>query len=258
MSVCPICLGEEFLDVGSRQNVRCSRCNSVERTRLQWLVLDRLLSNNKVVDVLHFAPEEGIARKLHARYGAHYRAFDINPKLYPFDFVAVKQVDLCRASVSFPRESCDLILHSHVIEHLPCDYVGVMNALNAVLRPGGFHVFCLAIAGNVYRENLDLSLPGQERRERFGQEDHMRSFGRLDLKDQLHELFHQDVHYSKLVQLSDETLQQAAVPLNVTKQVTSHTVFVWRKPVLAVNRAGKAETNGASRSSVVAGVSPAY
>jgi predicted SAM-dependent methyltransferase len=232
VSVCPICLGEEFLDVNRRRNGQCSRCNSLERTRLQWLVLDRLLCDNKVLDVLHFAPDEGIARKLYDRYGAHYRAFDFNPELYPFNFVEVKQLDLCRPKASFPPESCDLVLHSHVLEHLACDYVGVMIALNTALRPGGLHIFSVAIAGNCYQENLDPSMTNQERRERFGQEDHMRTFGRLDLKSQLYELFQQDVHYSKLVQLSNETLRQAAVPLSVIKQMTSHTVFVWRKPYL--------------------------
>ena len=148
MAVCPICLGNQFVDVNRRQKVRCSTCGSLERTRLVWLVLQQILPSGNALDVLHFAPEEGLARKLNALSGSRYRAFDFNPRLYKLDFLQVEELDLCSGLRAFEKESVDLILHNHVMEHLPCNYACVMIALNALLRPGGFHVFSVPITGS--------------------------------------------------------------------------------------------------------------
>lgn len=186
--------------------------------------------------MLHFAPEEGIARKLHQRYGGHYRLFDLNPQLYPFEFAQVEQLDLCLGLDAFHPESVDLILHNHVIEHLPCDYAAVMLALNQLLRPEGLHLFSLPIIGNYYQEDLDPNLTEGQRRDRFAQGDHVRAFGRLDTTEQLQQLFLENIHFSKLVHLSEESLRQAAIPTNVLTKLTSNTVFAWRKPARVSTR----------------------
>jgi 2-polyprenyl-3-methyl-5-hydroxy-6-metoxy-1,4-benzoquinol methylase len=236
VGICPICNGEHFLDDNKREKVRCSKCKSLERTRLLWLILEELLPSDKLLDVFHFAPEEGIARKLRSRYGARYRLFDLNPKLYCFDFAEVEQLDLCHGIDEFRGNSVDVILHNHVMEHLPCNYFAVMVALNALLRPGGLHIFSLPIIGNYYRESLDPNLTELERRVFFAQGDHVRAFGRLDTTEKLQQLFHENIHFSKLVHLSEESLRQAAIPTNVLTKLTSNTVFAWRKPARVSTR----------------------
>ena len=47
---------------------------------------------------------------------------------------------------------------------------------------------------------------------------------------QWQQLFQQDVHFSKLAPVSEESLIRAAIPPAVLTEVTSHTVFVWKKP----------------------------
>jgi hypothetical protein len=68
-----------------------------------------LLPSDKMLDVLHFAPEEGIAKKLRSRSGSRYRAFDFNAKLYRFDSLEVEQLDLCYGIDAFSHESVHLI-----------------------------------------------------------------------------------------------------------------------------------------------------
>jgi phosphoglycolate phosphatase len=90
-------------------------------------------------------------------------------------------------------------------------------------------VFTVPITTNYYREDLDPTQTPSERRLRFGQEDHMRAFGRHDFGEQLRRLFKREVHFSQIVQITEGALQRAVVPVSVLTEITSHTVFVWRK-----------------------------
>ena len=70
------------------------------------------------------------------------------------------------------------MMHSHVLEHLPGPLVQVLRRMNALIAPGGFHILQVPIHPGWYREDLDPELPGEERTRLFGQDNHMRIFGR--------------------------------------------------------------------------------
>jgi hypothetical protein len=90
-------------------------------------------------------------------------------------------------------------------------------------------VFSVPVSADQFEEDLDPALSGEERTLRFGQDDHMRKFGRLDLRPKLAELFGRDVHFSASVQFQPAEMVLAGVPASVLgPSINSHTVFVCR------------------------------
>lgn len=226
---CPICGGREFSTFNTRQNAICNSCGSFERTRLSWLVFERLDAGKNPLNILHFAPEKCIAYRLALRCGSAYRAFDFYPSGYKLKIVDVQQLNLCNGLRDIALQNVDVILHNHVLEHLPCNYQLVLKRLNNLLKPGGVHIFSVPIVSDYYSEDLDESLSPAVRKTRFGQEDHVRAFGRYDTRKAFADIFNQDVHFSSTVSLNAEEVCRAAVPESVLRDVNSHTVFVYIK-----------------------------
>lgn len=226
---CPICDSRDLRAINGRAHALCGGCGAYERTRLMWLVLEGLIPRQNSWDVLHFAPERGLSSRLHQAAGGSYRAFDFDPSGFALPHAVVGQIDLCRDARRFPRESVDLIVHSHVLEHLPCSVFPVVAALNDALRPGGFHVFSIPVIGQYYACDLDPQLPPAERSARYGQPDHMRRFGHGDARSIFADMFGRDVHYSRTIAVERNSLAMAGIPESVMTTVNSHCVLVWRK-----------------------------
>lgn len=183
--VCPFCgwSGEHFMTygVGQRPNAMCPKCGSMERHRLYYLYLKNKVSGLAGFKVLHFAPEKIIADIFKKYPGVDYLSVDINP------FKAMKKEDI--TSLSFADDSFDLIFCSHVLEHIPDD-AQAMRELHRVLKPGGTAILQVPIKetfngrdiSQTY-EDWSITEPG-EREIAFGQNDHVRVYGR-DFKDRL-------------------------------------------------------------------------
>lgn len=88
------------------------------------------------MDVLHFAPEPGMSGRLKDLANQYVPAdFDISQ--YVRFLPDAVQVDLC-STVPYPIEGpFDLIIHNHVLEHLPCDVGEVLSRL-ASCWPGDY------------------------------------------------------------------------------------------------------------------------
>lgn len=172
---CPICHWRfrEFRSAGlaRRANARCPRCGSLERHRLQWLFFrHRTNLFTGPGRVLHFAPEPCFEPRLRAIPGIHYVTADIvEPD------VAVR-LDITR--IPFADDSFDVILCSHVLEHVPDDGAA-MAELFRVLRPGGWALLQVPIDASRERTFEDPNVVDPaEREELFGQADHVRVYGR--------------------------------------------------------------------------------
>ena len=237
MIECPICGCTELVEANGRPAALCKGCGAYERTRLMWLVLDQLLEPRDRRDILHFAPERGLAARLSSLGGDGYRALDFEPAGFRIKDVEVERFDLCSDTRGLAGESVDLIVHSHVLEHVPCAVGAVVRNLNAALRPGGYHVFSVPIIGTSFEEDLGDGVSDEERRRRFGQEDHVRRFGREDARAMFTDMFGEDVHFTRLASLGADSLCGAGVPSAVLTEASSHTVFAWRKPVRQVRGA---------------------
>jgi SAM-dependent methyltransferase len=176
---CPIC-GATFLRFkrsrpGSRDRGACPRCDSRQRHRHLWVFLQRHTDLFEARPrTLHFAPEKGIERALRERLGERYVTADLEPGRG--DLTAdITALDL-------PDAAFDAVLCVHVLEHVPDD-AAAMRELHRVLAPGGWGVFQVPIQGETTREDPSVIDPA-ERLARYGQEDHVRMYGR-DFGDRL-------------------------------------------------------------------------
>jgi len=118
--ICAICGSRAFVARQQRGHVQCEGCGSNERARLLWMMLERerLLQPGK--RVLHFAPERAFAERFHSIWGDGYEPVDIEPANFPF-VPNIRRVDLVEQAATLPSGRYDAVIHSHVMEHIPCD-----------------------------------------------------------------------------------------------------------------------------------------
>ena len=134
---CPLCryrgpFEDVAPDTGVRRHARCPACGSMERHRLQFLVLKRILEDRdpSQMRVLHIAPEE-FFRPLFSSWFEHRDTADLER------FDVDLRLDLCR--LPFPEETYDCVFASHVLEHVPRDVMAVAE-IRRVLKPGGLAI----------------------------------------------------------------------------------------------------------------------
>jgi SAM-dependent methyltransferase len=186
---CPICRAR-FLrfartSPGGRDRGVCPRCGSRQRHRLLWLYLERCteLTTTANARVLQFAPDASIERRLRAIPALRYSSADIEP--------GRGDLTLDLEALDLPDASFDVVLCVHVLEHVEDDR-RALRELHRILAPGGWGVVQVPIQGERTQEDPSVRTP-EERRRRFGQEDHVRIYGR-DFRERLAEAgFHVDV-----------------------------------------------------------------
>lgn len=160
------------LPVGpNRPNARCPNCGARDRQRHLWLYLERktnLFSDR--LRVLHFAPERIFEEKLRSRANLDYVSTDLAR--------ARADVKADITDLPFPDDSFDVILCSHVLEHVVEDRKA-MRELHRVLRPGGWALVLVPIdfGREETFENPAIVAPA-DRERLFGQADHIRVYGR--------------------------------------------------------------------------------
>jgi SAM-dependent methyltransferase len=177
---CPLCERRFRRFTGDRwdgehwvgEPVRCPFCGSLPRQRLLWLVLTRQSELTRGA-VLHVAPEESLAGRLRQAADS-YTSLDVEPGR------AMVTADL--TALPFDDESFDLIVCSHVLEHVPDDRAA-LGELRRVLR--GTLLLQTPVNYEQSQTFEDPAVLDPETRLRlFSQEDHVRVFGR-DLVDRL-------------------------------------------------------------------------
>ncbi|WP_338333445.1 methyltransferase domain-containing protein [Acetobacter sp. LMG 32666] len=201
----------------------------MERTRILKTILDATGWIKPGLRVMHLAPEKGIGLFIKQIVGAGYEAFDINPAGYA-PVLETKRLDLVEEAESLPSNVYDIVLHSHVMEHLLCNETAVLYHLHRTLKPGGKHIFCVPIHDGYYESDLTPLSP-EERRRRFHQEDHVRRFGREDFHKTVGMIFNlQFFNLEALV--GPEQLHRNAIPEEAWRQISGHTYFVADKDSL--------------------------
>ncbi len=151
----------------------CPRCGCHDRERHLWLYMNKygLLERMRGAVLLHFAPELALTTVLaHAGLSRHVMA-DLNPSR-----PEIVQMDML--STGLANSSFDFVMANHVMEHVDDDMTA-LRELRRVLKPGG-----LAILQTPYSDVLERTFadPGirtpEQRLELYGQEDHVRLYGR--------------------------------------------------------------------------------
>lgn len=198
---------------------------------MMWLALQRTGLLRDGVRILHFAPERCLIARLAPRYGALYRPSDVDPERYVNPHCAVARLDLCADLPKLAAGSCELILHNHVLEHLPCSVETALMELDRILAPGGAQLFTVPFHGEETQEDVDPGLSGEERTRRFLQHDHMRMFGVRDFPRLLQRLWGSETVMLDIAAYFAETeLAKAAIRPKLLSHIRGSSLFVRCRP----------------------------
>ena len=176
---CPVCecSSSAFLPLGQRADARCVVCGSLERHRLLWTFLKEKtdLFDDQIKQILHIAPELCFESRLRKKFANSYITADL---LAPS---AMVKMDI--TCIQYPDQSFDVILCSHVLEHIQDDKQA-MKEIYRVLKNDGFAILIVPISDKEKTFEDPSIVSPQERLKYFGQEDHVRIYG-LDYIDRL-------------------------------------------------------------------------
>lgn len=139
---CPVCgyVGP-FLDYeppsGLRKHAKCPDCQALERHRLQFLVVNKVLSDMNTANwrMLHFAPEPFFRELFSKRFG-QYDTADLSMEGVDY------HVDL--QQLPFEDASYDFVFASHVLEHIPDDEKA-LSEIHRILKPTGIAILPVPI-----------------------------------------------------------------------------------------------------------------
>ena len=173
--------GKKEMETFNTAAYLCPRCDAHDRERLIALYLERVFATfdaNRRYRLVEFAPADGLPR-IFTRYPfIDYRSADFNRKDVD------DRVDLT-AMTGYPDQSIDVLLCSHVLEHVDDDRKA-MREIRRVLKADGFAILLVPLVIGVDETHEDPSLNTLELRWKyFGMGDHVRQYGRRDFVDRL-------------------------------------------------------------------------
>ncbi len=152
----------------------CPRCNASDRERHLVMYLDRLRLFNQqhpVRRTLHFAPEAALEARLAAATLDEYVRGDLMPTR-----ADVARIDI--TDIPFPDAYFDLVVGNHVLEHVP-DEAAALREIARVVRPGGHALLQTPFAPGLVASIESAGVTAAtDRWLLFGQEDHVRLYGR--------------------------------------------------------------------------------
>lgn len=176
---CPCCQGQfrDFIHRSNQDN-RCPGCNSLRRHRLMALHLESSLKNQEAdTAVLHIAPEVALQRVFNRLPQITYVSADLERP-------AMRKMDI--TDIPDPDNSYDVIICSHVLEHIPDDRKA-MSELWRVLKPTGWAILLVPLGKGRIQTYEDPNVVTPEQRlQAYGQHDHVRIYG-TDYFDRLRE-----------------------------------------------------------------------
>ena len=205
---CPVCgkSSRRFRGFGIvvREDAQCVRCGSLERHRLLWLFVQAKtdLFDGTPKRMLHVAPEPCLESRFRSRLGDGYVTADL------FDPRAMVRMDI--TDIPFEDESFDVIYCSHVLEHVTEDR-RAMREFVRVLKRDGWAILLVPVYDGETLEDVSVVDP-EERIELFGQDDHVRRYGRRDYVERL-----RDAGFTVgISQVTDLTSPDEAVRMGLT------------------------------------------
>lgn len=154
-------------------NFECPRCGAHDRERhlLMYLEETGMLAGMRGKSVLHFAPEKRLSLRIINAAPAQYVPCD----LYP-NSPDVQRVDMLQ--MQFTDQSFDLVIASHVLEHVDDD-LKALSEIRRVLKPGGYSILQTPYSGKLHHTWRDPGIDTDAARlQAYGQADHVRLFGR--------------------------------------------------------------------------------
>ncbi len=158
----------------------CPYCRSHDRERHLILFFEKLgfWPRLEGASVLHVAPEKRLAARVEACRPSRYVKGDLAPARE-----GVERLDV--TAIAYPEAAFDWVICNHVLEHVPDD-AQALRELFRVLKPGGAAILQTPYAAGLEKSVEDpAGIATDEQRIAFyGQEDHVRLYGR-DLFDRI-------------------------------------------------------------------------
>lgn len=187
----------------------CPRCDAFDRDRLTALYLEerfRTFDRGRTYRLLEFAPGDALHKWLKRFAFIAYRSADLSRKTVD------ERVDLTDM-VAYPDRSLDIILCSHVLEHIPDDRKA-MREICRVLRPDGFAVLLVPLVVGIDDTHEDPSITSEALRWKyFGMGDHVRQYGKRDFIARL-EAAGLDVEQLGIDHFGAEAFRRAGIAAN--------------------------------------------
>lgn len=155
------------------RNFSCPLCGAHDRERhlLLYLRAAGLFDSISGKDILHFAPEIRLTPLLLAAGPRSYQGCDLFPRS-----AEIRSVDITR--MPFSDESFDVVIANHILEHVDDDHKAI-GEIGRVLRPGGVAILQTPYSAMLHSTWEDAGVVnGNARFHAFGQEDHVRLYGR--------------------------------------------------------------------------------
>jgi hypothetical protein len=165
----------KFLPYGRihpRENALCPDSQSLERHRLMWLFLKEKTDFFQApLKVLHIAPEVCFIHRFEKLTNLQeYITADLESPL------AKVKMDIHR--MPFGDDYFDVVFCNHVMEHVEDD-LQAMREIRRVLKPTGWAIIQSPIDASLETTYEDKTITSpQEREKAFGQNDHLRMYGR--------------------------------------------------------------------------------
>jgi len=154
----------------------CPRCDAFDRERLIAIYLEqtfRGFDRGRTYCLLEFAPCEALQKKLKRYPFIAYRSGDLSRKNVD------ERIDLTDMA-AYADRSLDIVLCSHVLEHVPDDRKA-MREIARVLKPDGFAIVLVPLVIGVDETHEDPALKTEALRWKyFGMGDHVRQYGKRD------------------------------------------------------------------------------
>lgn len=206
---CPVCHSSfrKFLPYGreSRENALCPSCLALERHRLIWLYLERKTEFfTKEAKMLHIAPELCFIDRFEKLPKLDYITGDIESPL------AKVKMDIHQ--IPFEENIFDIVFCNHVLEHVADDILA-MKEMRRVLKPGGWAILQVPFFPPLPDKTFeDATITSPAAREKaFGQDDHVRLFGK-DYADRLKSAGFHVVEERFVFDLPEAEVQRYALP----------------------------------------------
>lgn len=151
----------------------CPRCGAHDRERhlLMYLQASGLFAELSKCSILHFAPE----KRLSLRIAQEKPVLHVLCDLYPTSD-EVRRVDM--QAMPFDSDTFDFLLANHVLEHVEMLDVALAE-IHRVLKIGGYAILQTPFSMKLQHTWEDAGIDSAHARlQAFGQEDHVRLFGR--------------------------------------------------------------------------------
>jgi predicted SAM-dependent methyltransferase/ribosomal protein L37AE/L43A len=168
------------IETFNAQAYSCPACDASDRERLFVLHLDRIwtsLDPSRRYRLVEFAPSVALRRRLRRLPSVDYRSADLYRRSVD------DRIDI--TAMSYGDASIDMMLCSHVLEHVPDDRQA-MREMFRVLKPGGFAIVMVPLIVGLDETLEDPAVNTRDLRwTHYGDGDHVRQYGKRDFFDRL-------------------------------------------------------------------------